>query len=632
MHRLLGFATFGLRRISPFVLALGVVAALGAWPALGHAQDLAAQGTEALQAGRFADAVKAFDAAYRQKPAAALLYNLGLAYKGMGFPGKALEAFESFVGYADPKTEGTNIAAAKNEIERIKNGYARYAVKLTPATATIDIDGKRVTPESNELWVPTGKHNISIKADGFEPYEAPLDVVAGRFDLEVQLRQMTMPAGDRAIMLLDEGVALEAAGDTAGALAKYEQAEALQSTPRGLGQRGLVEEKTGDLPAAETHLKASMALRKDKWVRGNRAKMNQALRRVQKQLGDLQVSNGPEAAGADLIVNGRPAGTLPVAGGLVRAQIGSVTVQAKKPGYAMFEEIIELPNRAAKPTVMITLEEAPAPVVAPVPVPVAAPAPTPAPAEPAPVAPIPIEPIKTDEPTQVAQADIEAISDPRQDLEGEPGDGESATGFEAALNFGYHPGIGGPDLEGSSATITGQILLGARIVWPLSFGLAINAGFDLGNEGTTVVLAGHPGFYIRGHIQREKKAMTLDVWGGTGLQPLSLQAAVVEPDDNPNPTAVDPSLVSEEDIVRLVVQQEAGVKRVHTMQSLNVPIELGATFYFTPAFGMDLSLGLTLWFPQQECLHDGQDSRFCRTEGLDTKTSFFIGGGFSFLP
>jgi hypothetical protein len=440
-----------------------------------------------------------------------------------------------------------------------------------------------------------------------------------------------MPPADRAVMLLDEGVALEAAGDTTGALAKYEQAEALQSTPRGLGLRGLVEEKTGDLPAAETHLKASTATSKDKWVRGNKPKMSQALRRIQKQLADLGVTNGPEAQGADLIINGRPAGTLPVAGGKVRAQIGSVTVQAKKPGYAMFEEIVELPNRAAKRSVMITLEEAPAPVPVVVPLPVAAPQPAPVPTEPPPVEPIPIEPIKTDEPTKVAQADIEAIADPRQDLENEPQGSESATGFEAALNFGYHPGIGGPELEGSSGTLTGQILLGARIIWPLSFGLAVNAGFDLANEGTNVVLAGHPGFYIRGHIQREKKAMTLDVWGGTGIQPLSLQAAVVEPDDL-NATAVDPSLVSEEDIVALVVQQEAGVKRVHTLQTLNVPIELGATFYFTPAFGMDLSLGMTFWIPQQECLHDGQDSRFCRSSGIDTKTSFFIGGGFSFLP
>lgn len=625
MHRLLGFGTCALRST---LVALCLVIAI---PLAGSAQDLEAQGVEALRAGRYAEAVKAFDGAYRQKPSPTLLYNLGLAYKGMGFPGKALQALESYVSYADPKTDAANIASAKSEIERIKSGYARYAVKLTPASATIDIDGKRVSAEGNELWVSTGKHTISIKAEGYEPYEQPLEVVSGRFDLEVTLREATMPAAERAMMLLDEGVALEASGDNTGALAKYEQAEALQSTPRGLGQRGLAEEKTGDLPSAETHLKASLALRKDKWVRGNRAKMNKALKRVQQQLADLDIKNGPEAEGADLIVNGRHVGTLPVIG-IVRAQVGSVTVQAKKPGYAMFEEIVELPRKNARTAVMITLEEAPAPVPIVAPVPVPEPAPVAKPAEPAPVEPIPIEPIKIEDPDKVAQADVEALADPRQDLEDEPGGRDSATGFEAALNFGYHPGLGGPELEGSTGTLTGQILLGARIVWPLSFGVAINAGFDLGNEGTSVVLAGHPGLYVRGHIQQYKKAMTFDVWGGTGIQPLSLQAAVVEPNDDFDATTVDPSLVSQDDVVRLAVTRELGAKRVHTLQTINIPIELGATLYFTPAFGMDLSMGLTFWIPQQDCLHDGTDARYCKTSGIDTKTSFFVGAGFSFLP
>jgi hypothetical protein len=175
-------------------------------------------------------------------------------------------------------------------------------------------------------------------------------------------------------------------------------------------------------------------------------------------------------------------------------------------------------------------------------------------------------------------------------------------------------------------------LLGARIVWPFSFGIAINAGFDLGNEGTSVVLAGHPGLYLRGHLQQYKKAMTFDVWAGTGIQPLSLEVAVVEPDENIDPATVDPSLVNQDDVVRLAVNQQLGAERVHTVQTLNIPLELGATFYVTPAFGFDLSLGMTFWIPTQDCLHDGTDARFCTSDGLDTKTSFFIGGGVSFLP
>jgi tetratricopeptide (TPR) repeat protein len=602
-------------------LSLGAVALPAQHAHAQNAQELAAQGGEALKAGRYADAVKAFDAAYRQQPAPTLLYNLGLAYKGMGFPGKSLQALEAFVSYANSKTEAANINAAKVEIEKIKNSHARFAVKLTPANATIDIDGRRATPENGELFVATGKHTISIKADGFESYEQSLEVAAGRFDLEVTLRAATMPPADRALALIEEGVALESAGDKAGALAKYQQAESVQSTARGLGQRGLVEEQLGELPDAELHIKASMALKKDKWVRKNRPKLAKALRRIGRQLADLEITGSPE--GAEVLVNERVAGTLPIVG-VVRAQIGPVTVQARKTGYAMFEETFDLPKKG-KRTVVVSMDPAPVPVPVPVPVP----APVAKPAEPAPVEPIPIEPIKTDEPTQVAAA---PTYDPRDDLMDDEAPQDLATGFEAALNFGYHPGIGGPELEGSTGTLTGQILLGARIIWPLSFGVAINGGFNLSNEGTSIVAAAHPGLYVRGHLQQYKKQLAVDVWGGVGVQPVSVQAAVVEPDEDIDAGSVDPMLVTGDSVARLLATREVGAERIHTLQTLNIPVELGATLFLTPAFGLDLSLGLTFWVPIQECLHDSEDSRFCSTEGLDMQTSFFIGGGVHFLP
>ena len=58
---------------------------------------------------------------------------------------------------------------------------------------------------------------------------------------------------------------------------------------------------------------------------------------------------------------------------------------------------------------------------------------------------------------------------------------------------------------------------------------------------------------------------------------------------------------------------------------------LGATFYVTRGFGIDLSLAFTFWLPQQLCYHDGEDS-FCQEEGLETMKSLFIGGGISVLP
>jgi hypothetical protein len=62
-----------------------------------------------------------------------------------------------------------------------------------------------------------------------------------------------------------------------------------------------------------------------------------------------------------------------------------------------------------------------------------------------------------------------------------------------------------------------------------------------------------------------------------------------------------------------------------------MPLELGATFFVTGGFGLNVAMALTFWFPQSLCIHDESD-RLCVDSGLDTQTSFFIGGGLSFLP
>jgi hypothetical protein len=64
---------------------------------------------------------------------------------------------------------------------------------------------------------------------------------------------------------------------------------------------------------------------------------------------------------------------------------------------------------------------------------------------------------------------------------------------------------------------------------------------------------------------------------------------------------------------------------------MNVPLDLGVTFWMTRGVGLDLSLAFTFWLPQQLCYHDGKDN-YCVDKDLDVRKSFFIGGGFQFLP
>ncbi len=289
------------------LLLLALAAKAGAQAA----RELYDQGVQALSAGRYDEAARALDAAYRQQPSAEALYNLGLAYKGMGHPDKAFEAFEGYVKLADPKKDAKTIAAVRAEIDRLKASYARYALKLSPPEATIAIDGAPATPNRGELWVQTGKHAITVRAQGYDTYEQTLQVTAGHFDLEVQLRQPSGPPDQRAATLVDEGIALQAAGRLQPAIEKYKAAQAIYPTPRGVAQLGLAEEAFGELPAAERDLQEALSTPKNPFIRENKRKLKAALERVKRQLATLTITGSPE--GAEVFINGKSVGVLPIA-------------------------------------------------------------------------------------------------------------------------------------------------------------------------------------------------------------------------------------------------------------------------------------------------------------------------------
>jgi hypothetical protein len=436
-------------------------------------------------------------------------------------------------------------------------------------------------------------------------------------------------------------MALQAAGSLQPALDKYTEAQTVYPTPRGQAQLGLTEESLGDLGAAERDIAQALTMRKDPWIKENRSRLKAALNRLKRQLATIDITGSPE--GAEVIVNERPQGQLPLPAA-VRVAAGSVTVRAKKAGYSDFEQVLDVPARG-KRAVKIAMEEAPVPVAAPVPVPAPVPAQPPADAAvPAltaePAVPVPTELPPPEQPQKqepgATQSDVESLSDAREDLAGEPPTGadDPATGFEMALNFGYQPWIGGPKLSGSDGMLTPQISLGVRPIWPLSFGVMLTGGVDLGAPGTKVVAGVNPGFYVRGHVQQKRKAIWFDVWGGVGIQPFALQAAVLDPRDV-DITMIDPNAVDPNDVVQQMAASAAGVDLVRTIQSINVPLELGGTFWITEGIGIDLALGLTFWLPQQDCLHDnlfGGQERLCREDGLKSQTSFFVGGGIAFLP
>ncbi|MDH5673317.1 MAG: PEGA domain-containing protein [Myxococcales bacterium] len=615
------------------------------------AKELFDQGVRALQAGRYSEAARALDASYRQHKVPATLYNLALAYQGMGYPGKAHQAFESYVQFADPAKEATTIQGAKGETRRLRGAHGRFALKLTPAEAIVEVDGKRAKATAGELWIATGSHRIAIHAEGYERYEQALQVSSGQFDLEIRLRRPSGTPSERADALVTAGMSLQSAGDFAGAMAKYRQAEAIEPTPRGSAQMGLAEEQLGDPGAAARHLDKALRSSGDSFIRKHRGRLKRARERVSGQLGMLDVKGTP--VGAEVFINDRPVGKLPFSGPL-HVVAGSVRVGARMEGYADFEARVQIPARGFGEA-MIQMQpasnEAPAPTLAPITMqsaPAAA-APAPPAAPPAAPAPAPAPPPQPPPPAAVAQAQTQdqppAVDEPRpesgrvSDIEdfsdraseapsGKPPE-QLATGFETTLGAGHLFWLSGPETDGSSGAFAAQLNFGARVAWPVSFGLQLNTSVDLDEEGVTAVIAANPGLYVRGHVQREKRDLWFDVWGGIGFQPITMQFSMRE-SEKIDPTMIDLTAAdqtSQTDIAR----RQLGVGDLLTIQSVNLPLELGAVFYVTKTFGFHVAGQLTFWFPIQECIHDGDDA-ICVEEGLEDQTSLSITGGLSFLP
>jgi hypothetical protein len=147
--------------------------------------------------------------------------------------------------------------------------------------------------------------------------------------LAASARAMASPQED-ADALATQGVELRRSGDDRGALPFFRKAHQIAPTPRSAVQLGLVEYALGQWADAEEHLAAGLKAARDPWIRKNRAVIEESLRTVKTHIGSLEVTGEP--AGAEVLVNGRRAGQLPLPGPL-RVSAGSVDVELNAPGY-----------------------------------------------------------------------------------------------------------------------------------------------------------------------------------------------------------------------------------------------------------------------------------------------------------
>jgi hypothetical protein len=154
--------------------------------------------------------------------------------------------------------------------------------------------------------------------------------------------------------LLKRGLELREKGDDEAALREFRRAHELSHSGRALAQVALAEQALGRWVDAESHLVEAMRHDQEPWVARNMRLFRQALGDIQSHLGSLELPGG--AAGAEVLINGARAGTLPLAAAL-RVPAGSVALEVRAPKHLPLIRTVIVPagGLAREPVVLVPI-------------------------------------------------------------------------------------------------------------------------------------------------------------------------------------------------------------------------------------------------------------------------------------
>jgi hypothetical protein len=160
------------------VLRFVVLIALVSTARADTADERFRDGTQAMDRNQPRVAAAAFRAAWQLEPRAKTALDLGVALAETGELAQAAEAFEAYL--ADPSSDPAKRPVIEHQLAAWRARLGRIAVRVTPAEATIAIDGVRALRDHGELNVPAspGPHRIAIACDGYTARELAVVVVA----------------------------------------------------------------------------------------------------------------------------------------------------------------------------------------------------------------------------------------------------------------------------------------------------------------------------------------------------------------------------------------------------------------------------------------------------------------------
>ncbi|HZS39401.1 MAG TPA: PEGA domain-containing protein [Polyangia bacterium] len=148
-------------------------------PAVAEAKRHFQQAVALYNDGNYSAALAEFEAAYKTRPAPAVLYNIGLTEKALF---RYTEAIDSLTRYLK---EETKIApeqrkAAEGVIAEMKALLADVTLTIDPPGASVAVDGRTLGQAPLAVQgIAAGNHTIEVSLEGYKPQKRELLVTAG---------------------------------------------------------------------------------------------------------------------------------------------------------------------------------------------------------------------------------------------------------------------------------------------------------------------------------------------------------------------------------------------------------------------------------------------------------------------
>jgi hypothetical protein len=119
--------------------------------------------------GRYPDAAREFEDAYRLSGRAELLYNMGKSYDGVGDYARALAVYRRWL---DQVKEGADRPAVSERVEKLAGLVGRIRIVSDVEGAQVELDGAKLgtTPLGAAVEMNPGGHEIVITHEGYRTF------------------------------------------------------------------------------------------------------------------------------------------------------------------------------------------------------------------------------------------------------------------------------------------------------------------------------------------------------------------------------------------------------------------------------------------------------------------------------